>query len=402
MDDGRRVLRVLTGDAQLAHIAPVPGADQLSVHAGADSTALFLMRLGHALPGLRRARRLDQAPADRVIRPALRQGGQLQQALAGRPGLWPHSPNLKFTAGQRSRLVKYHAARPGQGLYARRALEQHAARGRPAHAAEKAQRYRYHQRAGAAYNKKGQRALYIPRPAGVRAPCQVYERRQQRQKQRRRADSRRIYPRKAGYEALGPGLPLGGLLRQAQDAGDRALAEGLRRPYPQQACQADAAAGDLVPSRAGPGQALPREGGGVQRGLALYDDSVYRHALARPDHDDAARLHLLRLHRYYLTVPLQLGPVRTQVHERRNAAAAAAHGVLLKQRSQLVEHHDRYGFAHVAQRQRAYRRHGHEEILVEHAALQHAAQGAPEHIPTCNEIRQEQKQPPVQAFRYQI
>ena len=187
-----------------------------------------------------------------------------------------------------------------------------------------------------------------------------------------------------------------------RDAGNRALAEGLGGADAQQAGQADAAAGDLVARGTGPRQALARERGGVQRALALYDDAVYRHPLAGADDYDAAGSDLLGRHGDDLSVPLELGPVGAQVHQRRDAPAAAAHGVLLKERAELVEHHDRHGLAHVAERQGAHRCDGHEEVLVKDVPVHYVAQRAPEHVIARNEVGQQQKEPAGETLGQEI
>ena len=66
---------------------------------------------------------------------------------------------------------------------------------------------------------------------------------------------------------------------------------------------------------------LAREGRGVERALALDDHAVYRHALARAHHDDAARRDFLRSVSYtHLINPLYFDGLEVSVSSEESKA----------------------------------------------------------------------------------
>ena len=149
-----------------------------------------------------------------------------------------------------------------------------------------------------------------------------------------------------------------------------------------------------------PGQALAGEGAGVQGGAALHNDAVKGDLLAGLHHDDRADGHLIRVHLHQLPVLLNVGVVGTDVHQGADVLAALAHGVALEQLADLVEQHDGDGLVVVAalfidgQREGADGGHGHQEILVEHLAVEDAAPRLPQNVIANDGVdRQVQRQP---------
>ena len=84
---------------------------------------------------------------------------------------------------------------------------------------------------------------------------------------------------------------------------------------------------------------------------------------------------------------LDVRVVGADVHQRADAAAAAADGDALEQLADLVEEHDGDGLVEVAaalddrQRDRAERRHGHQEVLVEDLPVSDAERGLAQDVP---------------------
>ena len=219
-----------------------------------------------------------------------------------------------------------------------------------------------------------------------------HKRRQQGQGQRAEAHGRGIDTGKPGDEVLRPGLVRACVLHQLQNARHRGLPEFLRGLHPQHARQVDAAADDLVARLHVARQALARERGGVHGRFAVEDHAVDGDALAGLDHDDAADRHLIRVDLRKLALHLEVGVVRADVHQRGDAAAAAADGDALEELADLVEEHDRDGLVEVAaalldgQGDRAERRHRHQEVFVKDLPVFDAQRGLAQDVPADAEI----------------
>ena len=363
---------------QLSHELLVPDGDGVAVDRRADALAAALLDVGHAAAVDGLAVGALEALADGVRRGALGQRGVFDELLR-RDRVVVDRADLEDALGQGAGLVEDHGVGLREDLEVVRALHQHALAARAAEAREEAQRDADDQGARAADDQEGQGAVDPFAPQTGRPQREdADQRRQDRQRQRAAADRRGVHPREAGDERLGAGLVRAGVLDQLQDLGDGGLAELLRGADLQHARQVDAAADDLVALRHVAREALAGQGAGVQRRRAGDDHAVQRDLLTGLDHDDAADLHLVRVHLLEGPVPLDVRIVRADVHQRGDALAALADGVGLEQLADLVEQHDCDGLGEIAaalvQRQRdgADRGHRHEEVLIEHLSVQDA------------------------------
>ena len=200
------------------------------------------------------------------------------------------------------------------------------------------------------------------------------------QRQRQPADGGGVPPGKFGDEVLGLGLFAAGVFHQIQNLRHGGLAVGLGDLHGDQTVQVHAAADDLIAGLNDPGQALAGEGSRVQIGAALQHHAVQRHPLAGLDQNLIAHGHFVRVHLLYLAVLFQVGVVGADVHQRGNALAALAHSVVLEQFAHLVEQHNRRALVVVAQGHRTHGGNGHQEVLVEHLAVENAAHGFFQHV----------------------
>ena len=188
---------------------------------------------------------------------------------------------------------------------------------------------------------------------------------------------------KARDEIFGAGFPGAGVLHQVQDFTDRGFAEDPGRPDPEDAAHVDAAADDRVSRLHIPGNALPGQGAGVEAGFPGLHDAVQRHLFPGIHDDHRTDGDLVRIHPGQLPVGFDIGVVRPDVHELADVPAAFADGIALEQFADLVEQHDGNGFLVVtgfqqADGQRAEGCHGHQEVLIEHLAVQDPFPGLPE------------------------
>ena len=310
--------------------------------------------------------------------------------------------DLEHALGQGAGLVKHHALHPGQRLQIVGALDEDALLAGAADTGEEAQGDADYQRAGAAGNKECQGAVDPPLPLTVHAARQPDHRRQDGQRQSAVTHSGGVDAGEPGDKVLGAGLAGAGVFHQLQDLGHGGFAELLGGADLQQAGHVDAAADDLVALLGVTRQALAGEGAGVQGGAALRDDAVDGNLLAGLHHDDGADGHLIGIYLHQLAVLLDIGVVGADVHQGADVLAALAHGVALEQFTDLVEQHDGDGLIVVAalfidgQSEGADGGHGHQKVLVEHAAVEDTLSGllhnvaADDHV--CHQI-QRQPQP---------
>ncbi len=402
VDDGPHAVAVVVGDTQLDHQLAVAGGHRVAVHHGGDAVAADLPDIRHALPVDGLAVGALEALTDGMGGGALRQRRVLQQLALVHVAV-VYRRHLEHALGQRAGLVEYHRLYLGQRLQIVGALDEDALMAGAADTGEEAQGNADHQRARAAGHQERQRTVYPLLPLAVHAAHQPDHRRQDRQRQRAVAHHRRVNAGELGDEILAAGFAGAGVLHQLQYLGHRGLAKGLRGPDLQHAGHVDAAADDLVALPGVPGQALAGQGAGVQGGAALGDDAVDGHLLARLHHNDGADGHLVRVHLHQLTVLLDVGVVRTDVHQRADVLPALAHRVALEQLADLIEQHHGDGLVVVAaflidgQRERTHRGHRHQEVLVEHPPVGDALSGLLQNVVADDQIRcqiQRQPQPP--------
>ena len=168
--------------------------------------------------------RAAQALADRVIGEPFRRCRKLQQRLLGQLRLrGMHRRDGERAARERAGLVKDDTVGLGQHLQIAGALDEDAAGGRAADTAEERQRDRNHERARAADDEERQRAVDPLAPVGRDAHDKPHDRRQERQRQRRTANGRRVDAGKLCNEALGMRLLERGIFYELEDARDGGL-----------------------------------------------------------------------------------------------------------------------------------------------------------------------------------
>ena len=402
VDDGTHAVTVVIRDAQMLHELAVARRHWMTVHHRRDAVAAELLNVRHtaAVDGL--AVGALEALTDGMGGGALRQRRILQQLLLVHVAV-VHRRDLEHAPGQGAGLVEYHGLYLRQRLQIVGTLDEDTLVAGAADTGEEAQGDADHQCAGAAGHKEGQRAVDPLLPLTVHTAHQPDHRRQHRQRQRAVAHHRRVDAGKLGDEVLAAGLAGAGIFHQLQYLGYGGLAEGLGGSDLQHAGHVDAAADDLVALVYIAGQALAGEGTGVQGGAALHHHAVDRRLLARLHHDHRADSHLVRIHLHQLAVLLDVGVVRTNVHQGADVLPALAHGVALEQLAHLIEQHHGDGLVVVAalfidgQRERAHRGHSHQEVFVEHPAVGNALPGLFQNVVSDDQIGdqiQPQPQPP--------
>ena len=380
--DGAHALYGGHGDAQLFHQAGVTGGNGPAIYLrGHAMTAQFLHVCdpggvdGLAIGSL-------DAQGDGVLRPAFRQRGGFHQRSIGHALGGVDASDLKCTLRQGAGLIEHHNAGACQLFQIGRTLDEDAAGGSAADAAEEAQRDGDDQRTGAADDKEGQSAVDPIAKAGGLSHKQQHHRRQESQRQCAVADGGGVHPGKAGDKVFRPGLFHAGIFHKVENFRDGRFTKFLGGAHLQQAGHVHAAADDLVPGVHVTGQAFAGQGGSVQGRTALHDDAVNGHPLAGLHHDDGAHLDLIRVHLFQLAVlALDVGVVRADVHQAGNALAAFAHGDALEQLTDLVEDDNGAALHIIAQRKRAHGGDRHQEALVKGLTVLDALQRLAQHVP---------------------
>ncbi len=333
MDDGAGPFAVLPGNAPFRHQLLVAGQDGFSIHHRLNPPAGKLLHRPQAggvqlLPPC-----LPQGMGDGMLRVAFRQGAKLQELRLLHP-LGMDSGDLKHPLGEGAGLIKDHHLGIRQGLQVAAALYQHANLGFPANPPEKAEGHGDHQGAGTGDHQedKGPMDPLLPAYRGK-------ERRQNRQQHCRHHHHRGVVPGEPGDEVFHLGLFGAGVFHQVQDAGHCGFPIDLGGPHPQQPALVDAATDYRVAGGDGAGQTLPGEGGGIQGGVPFQHHPVQRDTLPGFDDDGIPHRHLLRIHLAEKSVLLDVGVIRTNVHQGGDGAAGTAHRHALKQLSGLVKEH---------------------------------------------------------------
>ena len=342
-------------------------------------------KVGRQLPG-----RAAQTLADRVIGEPFRRRRELQQRLLGQLRLrGMHRRDRERTARERAGLIKNDTVGLCQHLQIARALNENTAGGRAADTAEERQRDRDHERAGAADDQKRQRTVDPFAPIGRDAHDQPHDRRQERQRQRRTANGRRIDAGKLRDEALGVRLLERGIFHELEDTRDGGLGIYLLHTQAQHTRQVHAAADDGTALCDVHGGTFAGQGAHIQCRRAREHRAVERDTLAGLDDDCIADCDLLGLHPRDAVRHLDIGVVRADVHQVANVFAAAADGVALKQLADLVKQHDGHGLGIVPEHHRADGGHGHEQVLIERLAVINALAGIDERLAADEQIRDE-------------
>ena len=339
------------------------------------------------LPGAAGIQRLapggPQALGDGMAGPALGQGGGLQQGVLSEALGREHAGHLEHALGQGAGLVEHDGFYLGQRFQIVAALDQDAAAGSAADAAEEGEGNADDQRTGAADDQEGERTAHPDAPlAGEQVG-------QDGQSRRADADGGGIIPGELGDEVFRLGLFQAGVFHQLQNAGHGGLAEGLGYLHPQHLVLVHAAGDHIVAGTYPAGAALAGEGAGVDGAAALQHNAVQGDFFAGADQDHVAHGHGVRVHLLHAFTGLQVGVIGADVHQGGDVFPALAHRVALEQLADLVEQHNGGGLPVLLQGQRAHGGDGHEEVLVEDLALHHAQEGLAQHVIADDQIGNE-------------
>ena len=255
-------------------------------------------------------------------------GGHMQQLLLVH-NFRMHGRYFKHTFGKGSGLVKDHGLHLGKGVQKIGALHQNTLAGCPSKASKEGERDRDDQGAGTGDYKKHKSSVDPGGPfAGNKAGNNGYQNGQGHH-------NGRIDAGELGNETLALGFGRCGILHQIQDPGGGRLSKGLGGAYAKDAAQIHTAGEDFILLTDAAGNALAGKGHSIQAGTAFHHHAIHRHFLAGLDEDDFSYGHLLGFHRFQFSLPLHVGAVRPDIHQVRNALAAAPFGHLLKELSHL-------------------------------------------------------------------
>ena len=385
--------------AETVHQLVVAYGDEAAVHPGHDAVAADLLHISDPAAVDMLAVGLLDAFGDGMAGGAFHVGRVFQQLLRRQRAL-VHRFHGEIALGDGAGLVKGHRPHLRQGLQIVGALDEDALIAGAAQAGEEAQRDADDHRAGAADDQEGAGPEHPVAPQGAGSGVTLHAHAGQHaeqgwqhgQGQGRVADDGGVIAGEFGDEVFGLGLAGGGVLHQIQDLGGGGLVEFRGGADAQVAGHVDAAAEHVAVHPHFPGQALAGEGGGVQSGNALHHHAVQGHLFAGVHHDDAADLHLVRVHPLQLAVDLKVGIVGPDVHQLGDVAAALAHGVALEQLAHLIKQHDGHAFAVFPQHDGAHGGHGHEEVLVEHLAVFDAQEGLAQDVVAHQQVGYEEQQ----------
>ena len=376
------------GQAEGVHQLRVAGGNRPAADLRGHAVTGELFGVRRDQVGRKLSGRAAQALADWVIGKLLRRRRKLQQRLIGQLRLrGMHRRDGERAARERAGLVKDDTVGLGQHLQIARTLDEDTAGGRAADAAEERQRDRDHECARAADDEERQRAVDPVSPLCRDAHNEPHDRRQDRQRERRTANGRRVDAGKLRDEALSVRLFERGIFHQLEDARDRGLGIHLLHAQAQHTRQVHAAADDGAALRDVHGGALAGQGAHIQRRRTREHRTVERDTLAGLDDDRIADCDLLGLHPRDAVRRLDIGVVRADVHQVADVFAAAADGVALKQLADLVKQHDGHGLGIVPEHHRADGGHGHEQVFVERLAVINALAGIDERLAADEQIR---------------
>ena len=205
-------------------------------------------------------------------------------------------------------------------------------------------------------------------------------------------DAGSIPAREAGDEVLGSRLFLRGVFNEFENLRDRALFEAALRSNMDNAGKIYRSARHSVTDSLVCGQALACQGGGIDRSRAVDYLAVKRNLFAGLDNYSLAELNFLGRHGFLFSVAHDYGIVGTDIHERGYRLAALADRDALEQLADLIEYHDRRGFAVIADAERADSGDGHEEMLIEHLTVGNIAYSVPQDIVAYHKIRRDIQQ----------
>ena len=282
--------------------------------------------------------------------------------------------HFKVALRDRTGLVHNDIFDISQRLHEVGALDQNTLIARAADPAEERQRYTDHDRAGTADDQECERSVDPvgpQRPVGRPVKYQNTDHRTQDcQRQRAIAHSRRIPPCEFGDKLLGLGLALARVLHKFQDLGRCGLIEFLGCLDAQQAAHIHGSADDLIAGFNVSGQALAGQRAGIERGGSLHDNTVDRHLLAGPYHDDTADLDLVGIHFLHFAVLLEVGVIGPDIHQFTDTAPALSDRDALEKLADLIKEHDCDALRVFTQDHCADRCHCHQKALVKNLMIQ--------------------------------
>ena len=287
--------------------------------------------------------------------------------------------------GQGAGFVKNHSSGIGQRFQVVGTFDQDAGFARAADSRKEAQRDADDQCAGAADDQEGQGPVNPVAPIRCLADDQTNQGRKQCQRNGAEDNHRGVIPGEAGDKVFRAGFTGGGVLHQIQHFADGGFTEDLGGPDAQQAAHVDAAADDFISRLHIPGNAFTGQGAGVQAGFSILHNAVQRDLFPGIHRDDGADFHLVRIHLYQLSVLLNVGIIRPDVHQLADIPAAFAYGIALEQFADLVKQHYGDGLVIIAGFQQADGQgaeggHGHEKVFIENLAVQDALPGLSQDI----------------------
>ena len=128
--------------------------------------------------------------------------------------------------------------------------------------------------------------------------------------------------------------------------------------------------------------------------MPFDDHAIQRHLLARLDDEGLPYRDFIRADAFHLSIALHIGHVGTNVHQVRNAFAALALGIALKQLADLEKQHDKdrlrklcLGTRQKPDTKCPDGRYRHQEMLVERLAMSQTFGSLLERIETDEKIR---------------
>ena len=150
----------------------------------------------------------------------------------------------------------------------------------------------------------------------------------------------RIIPGKTRDEVLHLRFLAAGILHQLQDLGNRGIIKFLCNLHPEQPASIDTAADDIITHSGLPWNRFTGKGRGVHHGITEYHLAVQGNPLPGFNHDDIAHLYVIRVHLLKLSVLLNVGVFRTDIHKLRDGLPGTVYCITLEQFAYLVKQHD--------------------------------------------------------------
>ena len=327
-----------------------------------------------------------------VSRAVLRDGGEAEHLVRAVGGI--HLGDGEVALGERARLIEHEYVRSVELFQVVGAFDEYAVTRRRAYAREEGQRDGYDERARAGHDQEAERAVYPRGPVRRDQPGQYGE------YHRHAHDGGSVVLGELGYEVLRLGLLLARALHQLEYLGHGGVVELFGDAHFQTARDVHAAADDRVALRDVARERFARQRLGVQRGRAAHGHAVQRDLLAGVDDYDVPHFHLVGIHAHDLVAAQEVGVVGTDVHQRGYRLTGLARSVALEELAHLIE--QQHGARLVEaldllarraavyrQRERAQRRHAHQEVLVQHLPVHDVARRPPQHIVAYDEVYDE-------------